>query len=75
VVKVFNPWKHTIQVTHPTKIGLAKKVIEKEGRGWECIKPLHKARVRNGAYVDRYKQTHIFDTMEFAVIMRKTTGA
>ncbi|AKQ08497.1 hypothetical protein PQE66_gp182 [Bacillus phage PBC2] len=68
---MFNPWQHTIRVTDPTKTGLVKKVIEKEKRGWECIKPLHKVGVRKGSYVDRYKQTHRFDMVEFAVIMRR----
>jgi len=71
-VSSFNMWKHTIQVTDPTKTGLVKKVQNKEACGWECVKPLHTVQIKDG-YMGGRNKDHpcYFSRTEFAVVMKK----
>lgn len=66
----FNQCPTRIVVANNDKLKLAKMIIEKEKRGWECIRPLHTRPVR-ASYVDRYKQVHYFSKQEYAVIMQR----
>lgn len=70
MVYKFNQCPSRIIVSNWDKLKLAKMIIEKEKRGWECIKPLHKRPVMS-TYVDRYKQTHYFSKQIYAVVMQK----
>lgn len=67
---MFNPYPNTIIVKEDTKYKLAKSVMKKYERGWECVKGI-KCVTFESSYKDIRGKTHHQGEEKYIAVMRR----